>query len=64
MSRKRRDVGVAFFLRSSGGRTDLGLQNSSVDRKTDSQSVSSSFNGTHLGLAKLHVTLSKDETGP
>ena len=33
-------------------------------RKTDSQSVGFSLNGTHLGLAKLHVTHSKDEKRP
>jgi hypothetical protein len=54
-----------FVRRSRSGRTDLGLQNSFfADRKTDSQSVGFSPNGTHLGLAKLHVTHSKDETGP
>jgi hypothetical protein len=30
-------------------------------KKTDSQSVSFSLNGTHLGPAKLHATHSKDE---
>jgi hypothetical protein len=53
-----------FVRRFRSGRTDLDLQNSSfADRKTDSQSVGVSLNGTHLGLAKLHVTHSKDETG-
>jgi hypothetical protein len=32
-------------------------------RKTDSQSVGFSLNGTHLSLAKLHVTHSKDKRG-
>ena len=49
---------------SLANRTHLGLQNSRADRKTDSQSVGFSVNGTHLGLAKLHITHSKDETGP
>jgi hypothetical protein len=35
-----------------------------ADRKTDSQSVGSSHNGSHLGPAKLHVTHSKDENRP
>src|ERR1700730_1744704 len=33
-----------------------------ADRKTDSESVGFSLNGTHSGRAKLHVTHSKDET--
>ena len=33
-------------------------------RKTDSQSVGFSLNGTHLDLAKLHVAHSKDENRP
>jgi hypothetical protein len=33
-------------------------------RRTDSQSVGFSPNGTHLSLEKLHVTHSEDETGP
>ena len=33
------------------------------DRKSDSQAVGCSLNGTHLGLAKLHVTYSKDKAG-
>jgi hypothetical protein len=32
--------------------------------KTDSQLVGFNLNGTHLGVAKLHVTHSKDETRP
>ena len=41
------------------------LQNSPVaDRKTDSQSVGFSLNGTPLRIATLHVTHSKDERGP
>jgi hypothetical protein len=33
-------------------------------RKTDSQSVGFSLNGTRLGVAKLHVAHSKDENRP
>jgi hypothetical protein len=66
MSRKRHDVRLWIFVRRCrGGRTDLGLQNSSfVDRKTDSQSVGLSLNGTPLRIATLQVTHSKDERGP
>jgi integrase len=40
------------------------LQNSSfADRKPDSQSVGFSVNGTHLGLANLHVAHSKELAG-
>ena len=54
-----------FVRRSRSRRTDLRLQNCSFPHlKTDSQSVGFSLNGTHLGLAKLHVTHSKDERGP
>jgi hypothetical protein len=65
MSRNRRDVRCGFVVRRSrSGRTDQSLQNSySADRKTDFQSVGFRLNGTRLGLAKLHVTHSKDETG-
>ena len=50
---------------SQARRTDLGLQSSYfADRKTDSQSVGFRLNGTHLGLAKLHVAHSKDEKRP
>jgi len=35
-----------------------------ADRKNDSQSVGFSLNGTHLGLAKLHVTHSKSRNRP
>ena len=49
---------------SRNRRTDLGLQNSSfADRKTDSQSVGFRLNGSHLSLAKLHVTHFKEVTG-
>ena len=66
LSRNRRDVRCGLFVRRSrSGRIDLGLQNSSfVDRKTDSQSVGFSLNGTPLRIATLHVTHSKDERGP
>jgi hypothetical protein len=51
--------------RFRSGRTDLGLQNSSfADRKPDSQSVGFRLNGTHLGLAKLHVAHSKTKRDP
>jgi hypothetical protein len=65
MSRKRHDVRLWIFVRRCrSGRTDLGLQNSSfVDRKTDSQSVGFSLNGTPVRIATLHVTHSKDERG-
>jgi hypothetical protein len=39
-------------------------KSSFVDRKTDSQSVGFSLNGTPLRIATLHVTHSKDERGP
>jgi len=66
MSRNRHDVRLWIFVRRCrSGRADLGLQNSSfVDRKTDSQSVGFSLNGTPLRIATLHVTHSKDERGP
>jgi hypothetical protein len=66
ISRNRHDVRLWIFVRRCrSGRTDLGLQNSSfVDRKTDSQSVGLSLNGTPLRIATLHVTHSKDERGP
>jgi len=66
MSRNRRDVRCGFlFGASEADAPDLDLQNSSfADRKTDSQSVGVSLNGTHLRLVKLHVNHSKDETGP
>ena len=66
MSRNRHDVRLWIFVRCCrSGRTDLGLQNSSfVDRKTDSQSVGFSLNGTPLRIATLHVTHSKDEKVP
>jgi hypothetical protein len=61
MSRNRHDVRLWIFVRRCrSGRTDLGLQNSSfVDRKTDSQSVGFSLNGTPLHIATLLVTHSK-----
>ena len=65
MSRNQHDVRLWIFVRRCrSGRTDLGLQNSSfVDRKTDSQSVGFSLNGTRLRIATLHVTHPKDERG-
>src|ERR1700730_5957915 len=53
-------ISCEFLFRNYG--QDLGLQNSSfADRKTDSQCVGSSLNGTHLGHSKLDVTHYKDE---
>jgi hypothetical protein len=65
MSRNRRDVRYGFlFGTPEADAPTWVLQNSYfADRKTDAQSVGFSLNGTHLGLAKLHVTHSKDETG-
>ena len=56
---------VWLFVRCSrNGRTDLGLQNPKfADRKTDSESLGLSLNGSQLGLAKLHVAHSKEEKG-
>jgi hypothetical protein len=52
-------------IRSRSGRTERSLQNSSfADRKLIPRQLVFSLNGTNLGLAKLHVTNSKDETGP
>jgi hypothetical protein len=61
MSRNRHDVRLWIFVRRCrSGRTDLGLQNSSfIDRKTDSQSVGFSLNGTPLRIATLHVLIPK-----
>ncbi len=66
MSRNRHDVRLWIFVQRCGsGRTDLRLQNSYfVDRKTDSQSVGFSLNGTPPRIATLHVTHSNDERGP
>jgi hypothetical protein len=50
----------------TGGRTDLGVQNfrPSPIEKMIPQSVGFSLNGTHLALAKPHVTHSKSRNRP
>jgi hypothetical protein len=49
---------------SLANRFGLRRSHPSPIEKTNPQSVSFSLNGTQLRLAKLHVTHSKDETGP
>jgi len=49
---------------SLANRFGLRRSHPSPIEKTNSQSVSFNLNGTQLRLAKLHVTHSKDETGP
>jgi hypothetical protein len=62
MSRNRRDCPCGFLFGAPETDTDLGLQNPKfADRKTDSESLGLSLNGSQLGLAKLHVAHSKEE---
>jgi len=57
---------LLFAGPSSSLANRFGLRRShpSPIEKTNPQSVSFRLNGTQLRLAKLHVTHSKDETGP
>ena len=66
MSRNQRNVRCGFlFGAPEADATTWACKTprSSIER-TNSQSIGFSLNGTHLGLAKLHVTHSKDETDP
>src|SRR5580704_190758 len=59
-----REAVVARFSRCPRGSARSEVCPCSKTRKTDSQSVGFSLNGTHLDLAKLHVAHSKDEHRP
>ena len=65
MSRNRRDARRGFLFGAPAAAAPTWVVKFPfADRKTDSQSVGFGVNGSHLGLAKLHVTHSKDEKRP
>ena len=64
MNRNRRDVRYGFWYAAPEAVAPTWSAKFLLRRrKTDSQPVGFSLNGTHLNPAKLHVTHSKDERG-
>jgi hypothetical protein len=65
MSRNRRDVRCGFlFGAPEGGRTDLGLQNSSFASKTDSQSVGLALTARSWALQNCMSLIPNTKRGP